>query len=80
MPTRSSSERHVSAFRGKPSATRHTVRVDASKAIESVVADLLDRTPSITDLVPLFSRHPGHATLRLRDHLRRYGHELPTNR
>ncbi len=44
------------------------------------VADLLDRTPSVTDLVALFTRHPGHATVRLRDHLRLYGHELPTNR
>lgn len=42
-------------------------------------ADLMERTPSMTDLVPLFTLHPGWATLRLRAHLRAFGFELPTN-
>jgi len=55
-------------------------RMQVREVVARPVADLLDRTPSVTDLVPLFTRHPGYATLRLRDHLRLSGHELPVNR
>lgn len=47
------------------------------EVIVIAVADLLDRTPSIVDLAPLFSAKPWFATLSLRDQLSRRGHELP---
>ena len=43
------------------------------------VADLMDRTPSIVDLVPLLTAKPWFASLRLRSELRQRGHELPTS-
>ena len=55
-------------------------RKQVREVVARPVADLLDRTPSVTDLVPLFTRHPGYATRRLRDHLHLFGHDLPSNR
>ena len=43
------------------------------------VADFLDRTRSIVDLVPLLSEKPWYATRSLRDELARRGYELPTS-
>jgi hypothetical protein len=43
------------------------------------VADFMDRTLSIVDLVPLLSRKPWHATVALRVELGRRGFELPTS-
>lgn len=43
------------------------------------VAELLDRTTSIVDLVPLLTAKPWFATRSLRSELSRRGHELPTS-
>ncbi|GAB2763041.1 hypothetical protein GCM10027020_14180 [Nocardioides salsibiostraticola] len=42
------------------------------------VADLMDRTTSMVDLVPLITAKPWFATRILRDHLTSIGYELPT--
>lgn len=42
------------------------------------IADFLDRTPSIVDLVPLLSAKPSRASVDLRDELGRRGYHLPT--
>lgn len=52
---------------------------ELTDVIVSPIADLLDRTPSIVDLVPLLTAKPWFATLSLRDELSRRGHELPTS-
>ena len=41
------------------------------------IADFMDRTPSLDDLVPLLTEKPWLLTLALREELRRRGHELP---
>jgi Domain of unknown function (DUF4304) len=50
-----------------------------SEVIAVPIADLLDRTPSIVDLVPLLTAKPWFATRALRDELSRRGLELPTS-
>lgn len=42
------------------------------------VAELMDRTPSIVDLVPLLTAKPWFASLQIRSELRQRGYELPT--
>ena len=42
------------------------------------VAELMNRSRSVVDLVPLLSAKPWFATLALRDYLARRGFELPT--
>lgn len=41
------------------------------------IADFMDRTPSLDDLVPLLTEKPYLVTGAVRDELRRRGHELP---
>lgn len=48
------------------------------QVIAQPLARFMERTSSMPELVPLFTRHPGNATLRLRDYLRSIGVELPT--
>jgi hypothetical protein len=52
---------------------------DLLDVVVTPVADLMDRTPSIVDLVPLLTAKPWFASLRLRSELRQRGHELPTS-
>lgn len=47
------------------------------EVVAKPVADLMDRTAAVTDLVPLFTLCPEWATLRLRNYLRPRGYELP---
>lgn len=61
-----------------------TITADAlaervASVIAEPVADLMDATPSMIDLVPMLTTKPWFATLALRDHLRLHGHELPTS-
>lgn len=48
-----------------------------TEAVVILVADIMDRTPSLVDMVPLLTAKPWFATLRLRSELARRGHELP---
>lgn len=41
------------------------------------IANFMDRTPSLDDLVPLLTEKPWLVTVALREELRRRGHELP---
>ncbi|WP_074447020.1 DUF4304 domain-containing protein [Pseudarthrobacter enclensis] len=41
------------------------------------IADFMDRTPSLDDLVPLLTAKPWFANIALREELSRRGHELP---
>ena len=43
------------------------------------VADFMDRTPSLVDLVPLLSAKPWLAFVRVREELSRRGHVLPAS-
>ena len=52
---------------------------ELTEVIVEPLANLLDRTPSFVDLVPLLTAKPWFATLRLRDELRPRGYELPTS-
>lgn len=52
---------------------------ELAEVVVGPVADLMDRTPSIVDLVPLLTAKPWFASLRLRSELRQRGHELPTS-
>lgn len=52
-------------------------RDQVREIVAEPVANLMDRTASVTDLVPLYLHHPEWATLRLRDYLRTLGYELP---
>jgi hypothetical protein len=56
------------------SAVRKTVEV-----VVIPVADLLDRTTFVVDLVPLLTAKPWLVSLRLRAELARQGYELPTS-
>jgi len=61
-----------------------TMTADAlSKSVAGViaepVADFMDATPAIVDLVPLLTAKPWFASLAVREHLQRQGHELPTS-
>ena len=51
---------------------------DITTVIAVPVADLLDRTPTIADLVPLFTVKPWLATRLVREHLAPLGYDLPT--
>lgn len=51
---------------------------DITMVIAVPVADLLDRTPTIVDLVPLLTVKPWLATRTVREHLSLLGYDLPT--
>lgn len=48
-----------------------------TKVVAIPIADLLDRTPSIVDMVPLLMRKPWCATRDLREQLATRGFHLP---
>ncbi len=52
---------------------------ELADVVVSPIADLLERTPSIIDLVPLLTAKPWFATRSLRDQLSLRGYELPTS-
>ncbi|GAA4037967.1 hypothetical protein GCM10023063_23750 [Arthrobacter methylotrophus] len=48
-----------------------------TEVVITPVADFMDRTPSLVDLVPLLSAKPQFAFVRVREELSRRGYELP---
>lgn len=49
-----------------------------TEVVAKPIADLMDRTPAILDLLPLLQAKPWFATRTVRDYLKPLGHELPT--
>lgn len=52
-------------------------RRQVRQTVVEPVAAFMESTQHMQDLVPLFTRHPGWATLHLRDYMRTLGAELP---
>ena len=65
-----------------PESSKGLSEKDLAEQLRDVVAlpiaDLLDRTPSIVDMVPPLMSKPWYATLTLRDQLATRGFDLPT--
>lgn len=51
---------------------------DVAAVIGQPVADLMDRTTTMADLVPLLTAKPWFATGSVREHLTALGYDLPT--
>ncbi|WGM18632.1 hypothetical protein QEH68_11200 [Paenarthrobacter sp. OM7] len=48
-----------------------------TEVVINPVADIMESTPSVVDLVPLLSAKPQFAFVRVREELSRRGYELP---